>query len=300
MKRFTYPALVGLLSFSLSGCLVAESRYLNKVEEAYSLSKELGNLKQQHAALIASNAAIKAEYDKLKEEAAGWSRDKLTLQKDKKTLSKDKAELEKILKAKSDTFSQNISDLRQKIAALETANSNLDAANRKMNNDIANLQKAKEEKVKEVSGTYEQLLQDMKSEIATGQVTVSELNGKLTIKMGVVVLFDSGKADIKPSGMAILTKIVETLKAVKERAIRIEGRTDNVQITGTLTRQFLTKWELSAARAINVTQYLQQQGLDPAILSAIALAEYNPVADNGNKDGRARIRRIDIIVVAKD
>ncbi|MDA8428666.1 MAG: OmpA family protein [Geobacteraceae bacterium] len=300
MKRFAYLILAGLLSLSLSGCLVAESRYLNKVEEADSLSKELGNLKQQHDALIASNAALMAKHDKLKEEAAGLSRDKLALQQDQAALLKDRAELEKVLKAKSDTFSQNISDLRQKIAILETANSNLEDANRKMKDDIANLQKAKEERVKEVSGNYEQLLQNMKSEIAKGQVTITELRGKLTVSMAADILFDSGKADFKPDGLAILTKMVETLKGVKDRAIRIEGHTDNVQITGTLTRQLLANWELSAARAINITKYLQQQGLDPAILSAAAFAEYKPVADNGDNDGRTRNRRIEITLVAKD
>jgi chemotaxis protein MotB len=286
MKRFIYLTLAGLLSISLSGCLVAESRYLQKVEEADGLTKELGSLKQKHAALTADNTALKAEYDKLTGEAAG-------LAKDKQALTKDKEELEQVLKAKADTLSQNISDLRQKVATLE-------GENKKLKEDIAALQKVKEEKVKEVSKTYEQLLQNMKSEIALGQVTISELKGKLTVNMEAAILFDSGKADVKDDGLEILQKMVDTLKSVKDKAIRIEGHTDNVQIVGALTRVFPTNWELSAARAINVTKYLQQQGLDPAILSAAAFAEYKPVADNSTKEGRAKNRRIEITLVAKD
>ena len=286
MKRLVYLTLAVLVSISLSGCLVAESRYLQKVEEADNLTKELGALKQKHAALTADNTALKAEFEKLTGEAAG-------LAKDKQALTKDKEELEQVLKAKSDTLSQNISDLRQKVA-------NLEGENRKLKEDIAALQRVKEEKVKEVSNTYEQLLQNMKSEIAKGQVTISELKGKLTVNMEAAILFDSGKADVKSDGLEILFKMVDTLKSVKDKAIRIEGHTDNVQISGALMRQFPTNWELSAARAINVAKYLQQQGLDPAILSAAAFAEYKPVADNSTKEGRAKNRRIEITLVAKD
>ena len=140
----------------------------------------------------------------------------------------------------------------------------------------------------------------MKSEIAKGQVTISELKGKLTVNMEAAILFDSGKADVKDDGLEILLKMVETLKSVKDKAIRIEGHTDNVQISGGLMRQFPTNWELSAARAINVAKYLQQQGVDPAILSAAAYAEYKPVADNSSKEGRAKNRRIEITLVARD
>ena len=286
MKRLVYLALAGLVSISLSGCLVAESRYLQKVQEADSLTKELGSLKQKHATLTADNTALRADFDKLTAEAAG-------LTKDKAAITKDKEELEQVLKARSDTLSQNISDLRQKVATLE-------GENKRLKEEIAALQRVKEEKVKEVSNTYEQLLQNMKSEIAKGQVTISELKGKLTVNMEAAILFDSGKADVKDDGLEILQKMVGTLKGVKDKAIRIEGHTDNVQIIGALSRVFPTNWELSAARAINVARYLQQQGLDPTVLSAAAFAEYKPVADNGTKEGRAKNRRIEITLVARD
>ena len=278
-KRIIYLAIAGLMSLALSGCLVAESRYIKKAEEADTLTKDLAELTRKYEKLVADNSALKAEYDKLSGEAAN--------------LAKDKSELEALLKAKSDTLSRNVSDLRQRVADLE-------AENRKLKDDIVMIQKVKEEKVKEVSSTYEQLLENMKSEIAQGQVTISELKGKLTVNMEAAILFDSGKADVKPDGMAILQKMIDTLKGVKDKAIRIEGHTDNVQIIGALTKQFATNWELSAARAINVTKYLQQEGIDPGILSAAAFSQFKPVADNDTKEGRAKNRRIEITLVAKD
>lgn len=278
-KRIATLIVMGSTALSLSGCLVAESRYLKKVEEADALGGELGELKKKHEQLTADNVALKQAHEKLKGEVVG--------------LSRDKAELEQVLKAKSDTLSQNISDLRQKVAALETENG-------KLKEEISVLQKVKEEKVKEVSNTYEQLLQNMKNEIAQGQVTISELKGKLTVNMEAAILFDSGKADVKPDGLLILEKMVGTLKSVQDKAIRIEGHTDNVQITGALAHIFPTNWELSAARAINVTRYLQKQGIDPANLSAAAFGEHKPVADNETREGRAKNRRIEITLVAKD
>ena len=286
IKQLVYTLMAGVCILSLSGCLVKESTYLKKVEEADGLTKNLGELQQRHAKLSADNAALTAEFEKLSAEAAG-------LKTDKQALTADKQQLEEVLQAKSDTLSKNITDLRQKVADLESENKSL-------RDTIAQIQRAKEEKVKEVSGTYEQLLSNMKNEIAQGQVTISELKGKLTVNMEAAILFDSGRADIKTEGLGILLKMVDTLKGVSDKAIRIEGHTDNVQIIGGLTRTFPTNWELSAARAINVTRYLQQQGVDPANLSAAAFAEHKPVADNSTREGKAKNRRIEITLVAKE
>jgi chemotaxis protein MotB len=73
-----------------------------------------------------------------------------------------------------------------------------------------------------------------------------------------------------------------------------------VQIAGALARIYPTNWELSAARAINVTRFLQARGIDPAQLSAVAYGEFKPVADNETKEGRAKNRRIEIVLVPKE
>lgn len=286
MRRFAFLVMLALAAASLSGCLVKESTYLKKVEEADGLTKDLSALRDKYKALSEENGQLKTQLAALKDEAAG-------LAKDKEKLTTDNKELEKVLKAKSDTLSQNVADLRQQVADLQSENDRLKG-------DIANLQKAKEEKVREVSKTYEDLLDRMKGEIAQGQVTISELKGKLTVNMVDAILFDSGKAEVKPAGMEVLSKVVDILKDVKDKAIRIEGHTDNVQIVGNLTKKFPTNWELSAARAINVARYLQSQGLSPENLSAVAYGEYRPVASNDTEEGKAKNRRIEIILIPKD
>lgn len=279
IKSFMLFIAGAILVTSVSGCMVAESTYLKKSDEADIVSKELNELRLSHKKLSSENAALKAQFARLNDDSAA--------------LATDKKQLEGILRAKSDTLSKNISELRQQVSELKIDNN-------KLNEDLAELHKVKEEKVKEVSNTYEQLLVNMKNEIAQGQVTISELKGKLTVNMEAAILFDSGKIDIKPEGIEILNKMVDTLKGVNGKAIRIEGHTDTIQISGGLTRVFPTNWELSAMRAINVTRFLQQQGVDPRNLSAVAFAEHRPVADNSTKEGRAKNRRIEITLVAKD
>ncbi|WP_306537437.1 OmpA family protein [Geobacter sp.] len=285
-RRIVFLMLVAVTGLSLSGCLVAESKYLKKVEEADTLGREAATLQEIQRELATENGALKAQLAKVKEEAAG-------LAKDKEKLGADNKELEQSLRANTDSLSQSVADLRQKVADLEAENVRLKA-------EIASTQMAKEEKVREVSKTYEDLLDRMKGEISRGQVTISELKGKLTVNMVDAILFDSGRAEVKRGGEEVLAKVVDILKGVQDKAIRIEGHTDNVQIVGNLTKRFPTNWELSAARAINVTRYLQSQGIDPAVLVAVANGEFRPVAPNDTDEGRAKNRRIEIVLVPRD
>ncbi|RNC73298.1 MAG: chemotaxis protein MotB [Desulfuromonadales bacterium] len=286
VKRFFLSAMLVFLSLLLSGCFVSKGTYLRKEDEAVTLSKELSSLQQKHQELTTENAGLRAELTKVRDEATG-------LVKDKEKLTADVQELEKVLQTKTDSLSQSVADLRQKVVDLQGENA-------KLKEEISSTQKAKEEKVREVSKTFEDLLDRMKGEISQGQVTISELKGKLTVNMVDAILFDSGKAEVKLAGMEVLKKVVDILKDVKDRAIRIEGHTDNVQIVGNLTKRFPSNWELSAARAINVARYLQGQGVDPEVLSAVAHGEYRPVASNDTEEGKARNRRIEIILVPKD
>jgi len=292
-KKIVLSLLVALLAAGLSACSVMQSTYQRKVDEADSLTKRLAALQKKNDDLIAENAVLKADLAgmTLQNEKLATDLSYVTDQRDK-TVS-DKEELDRILKSRSDNLSQTIFELRRKVADLDAENAKLKAEN-------AGLVKAREEQVQKVSSTYESLLEKMKSEISQGQVTISELQGKLTVNMVDSVLFDSGKAEVKGGGREILGKVVSILKDVKDKSIRIEGHTDNVQISRALAQRYPTNWELSAARSINVARFLQDQGIDPANLSAVAYGEWKPVATNDTAEGKAKNRRIEIILVPKE
>jgi chemotaxis protein MotB len=260
-KNMSLLVVVVAIVLAMGGCTVMGSTYTKKVNEADNNARELAALQQKYEALSVENSTVKAR-------VVGLTTD----------LVKTTGERNKVV----------------------TDNKALENENARLRQDLAALQKAQEENVQKVSKTYEDLLVKMKGEIAKGQMTISELKGKLTVNMVDAVLFDSGKAEVKAGGQAILQKIVSILKDVKDKSIRIEGHTDNVPIIGMLAKKYPTNRELSAARALNVTRYLQEQGIDPAHLSAIAYGEYKPVASNDTPEGKAKNRRIEIILVPKE
>jgi chemotaxis protein MotB len=285
LRKMQLMAVLLGLSWAIGGC-VSMGKYDLKEKEACEISKTYQEMRQKYADLTRENTDLKAQIEKLNGNVAG-------LTKERDNLTADNRKLEDLLKAKTDELTRNITELRQKSADLENENA-------RFKGDIANLQKARVEEVQKTSKTYEEMLEKMKNEISQGQVTISELKGKLTVNMVDAILFDSGKAEVKPAGLAVLQKVIDILKTVKDKAIRIDGHTDNVQISGALTRKYPTNWELSAARAVNVTRYLQQQGIDPGVLSSVAYGEFHPVAGNDTEEGKARNRRIEIILVPKE
>jgi chemotaxis protein MotB len=286
MKKVFYSfTYVFIMAMFCSGCLVMESTYIKKSEEAANLTKELATLNVQHKALSDENNSLKEQIKKLNGDltAMTGNKERITGQRD---------ELDKLLKSKSDDLLKAVSESRKKVADLE-------AENTKLKENIAQLQ-TKSQEVENQSNTYKELLQEMKGEIAQGQITITELKGKLTMDVVDKILFDSGDAMVKKEGLAVLKRVVEILKNMQDKNIRVEGHTDNVRITSKLARIYPSNWELSAARAINVTKYLQQQGIDPAILSATAFGEYQPLADNSTAEGKAKNRRIAIILLPKE
>jgi chemotaxis protein MotB len=190
-------------------------------------------------------------------------------------------------------------NLTKELAAQKETNKALSQENVALKETTANLEK-KSKEVEAASNTYKELMQEMKGEVAKGQITITELKGKLTMDVVDKILFDSGESTVKEEGLAVLKRVVEILINVKDKNIRVEGHTDNVQIAGRLAKKYPTNWDLSYARAINVTKYLQQQGIDPKILSATAFGEYQPIADNSTPEGKAKNRRIAIILLPKE
>jgi len=293
-KKIVLSFLVALLAAGLSACSVMQGTYQKKVDEADTLTKRLAALQKQYDDLAAENAALKARNEALLADLAG-TKEKMstdlayvTGQRDKAVA--DKEELDRILQARSDNLSQTIFELRRKVADLDAENAKLKAEN-------ATLMKARDEQVRKMSATYERLREKMKSEISQGQVTISDLKGGLTVTMVDSILFDPGKAEVKKGGREILGKVIPILKDVSDKSIRIEGHTDNVQISRALAQRYPTNWELSAARAINVARFLQDQGIEPGNLSAVAYGEWKPVATNDTAEGKAKNRRIEIILV---
>lgn len=119
----------------------------------------------------------------------------------------------------------------------------------------------------------------------------------VVIRLDDTMLFDPGSAIIKPQAITTLEKISQTLDKFKNPIV-IEGHTDSMPIRND---RYPSNWELSTARATNIIKYLTDRyKFPPSRLSAVGYGEYMPVAENNTPQGRAKNRRVDIIVLSSD
>ena len=299
--------VVAFLILGAGGC-VAKSDYLRKQAEADALNRDL-------TALTAQSSDFKTQIEKLTAATEGLTADKDRLIGDTQRLEKERTDRDARLNRITEETSRTIEELRNRNIELEgdkemfaesismlkkTKEAEVRTISKTYEDLLSELKKTKEVEVRTVSKTYEDLLSEMKSEIAQGQIAITELKGKLTVDVVDKILFPSGQTEIRPEGLGVLKRVVEILMTVTDKVIRVEGHTDSIPIAGALAKRYPTNWELSAARALNVTRYLEKEGIDPALLSAVAFGEHQPIAENDTPEGRAKNRRIAIILLPKE
>lgn len=153
-----------------------------------------------------------------------------------------------------------------------------------------------ESRIQQFEELYLRLRQYIEENQLTNRVNLTRSDSEIQIRFVDNVLFDSGKADLKPEALEILSKITVALDTYKNsiQMVRVEGHTDNVAINTSL---FPSNWELSTARAVEVLRFIvETQNFDPVKASAVGYGEYHPVADNDTDLGRAKNRRVDIVI----
>jgi chemotaxis protein MotB len=173
---------------------------------------------------------------------------------------------------------------------------------------LTNLTREKEEQVREwqakaahlakekeaVGQAAKQLEDQMRQDLESRDVTISKLQGKLTVNILDRVMFDSGEAVLKPDGETVLRKIADILEQHRALKIHVIGHTDNVPIRN----RYPSNWELSAARALAAVHFLTEKaGVAPARVGAVGYGEFRPIADNSTAEGRAKNRRIAVTIL---
>jgi chemotaxis protein MotB len=134
---------------------------------------------------------------------------------------------------------------------------------------------------------------EAKPDLALGDdIEVIVNDGSISFRISSEILFGSGRAELEDAGLDVIDRLVPTLAAGGHRII-VEGHTDNLPIQ---TERFPSNWELSASRASSVVRYLQLAGIESTRLSATGYADTRPLADNGDEQGRASNRRVELIM----
>jgi chemotaxis protein MotB len=184
-------------------------------------------------------------------------------------------------------------ELTDKVEKLEGEKTELANAKEELSKEV----EAKSGELEQLKGTYDKLEEKMKDEIAKGDISLSQDGGRLRVGLVDKILFDSGEAVVSKRGEDVLAKVGAVLATIDDKQIQVSGHTDRTPISDKLTAQFPTNWELSTARAINVVRFLSEKAsVPPERLVASGYSEYHPIANNKTAAGRAKNRRIEILL----
>lgn len=155
--------------------------------------------------------------------------------------------------------------------------------------------------ISRIQATRGQIESQLREEIASRDIQLEELEGRLKVTFVDKILFGTGSDVINPQGQQALLKIGPSLRDAQTNHILVEGHTDDMPIGPALASRFPSNWELSAARAISVVRFLEERaGVPPEKLVACGLSHHRPVAPNDSESGRRLNRRIEIILTPQE
>lgn len=166
-----------------------------------------------------------------------------------------------------------------------------------LRNELSLQVAAKEEELAKLQGTYRELETKMQEEIAKGDIRLSQSGGRIKVDLVDKILFDVGDASVTERGAGVLSRVGAVLANVADKKIQVSGHTDDQPISERLRDRYPTNWELASARAMNVVRFLEEQaGVPGRRLVAAAYGPHEPISSNRSAGGRARNRRIEIVL----
>jgi chemotaxis protein MotB len=147
----------------------------------------------------------------------------------------------------------------------------------------------------QMRGIAQDILRVLDRLVRDGQVKVTQSSRGISVEINASVLFASGQAQLRTDSTRALQQVARVL-AGTEHVIQVEGYTDDAPIN---TTQFPSNWELSAARASSVVRLFIDNGVAESRLSVIGYGPNRSVASNGTSEGRARNRRVTVMILAE-
>src|SRR5690606_25356137 len=186
-----------------------------------------------------------------------------------------------------------LAQLEAKEKALAEEQARLDASSRRLN-ELENLIAAKDAGMKKLKETLSKALNSFEG----NGLTVEQKNGKVYVSMENKLLFSSGSWAVGSEGRKAVVEVGKVLAANPDISVLIEGHTDNVEYAG--SGPIADNWDLSTKRATAIVNILcENKGINRQNLTAAGRSEYAPLASNSTTEGKARNRRIEIILTPK-
>jgi chemotaxis protein MotB len=213
-----------------------------------------------------------------------------------KQLDHEKAQHQKDVDARDArvaVLANKLTSLGQDVSRLETERGNLGGELEQAQKRMEELRKAQAQ-AEARAAQFRKLVSQFKALTDAGKLQVEIRENRMIVRLGDKILFDPGKTDLKPEGKDALTQVTAVLKSLPNRNFQVAGHTDNVPIK---SKKFRSNWDLSTARAVEVTNFMIGAGMEPKRLSAAGYADQSPVAPNDTSENMAKNRRIEITLV---
>ena len=304
---------LGLLVLALSTSCVSkkiyndlETKFADLKKENRSLADNNEELTKSKNQLEADKSKLQSDYDKIKAERDKLLADFTAADKNLKTLQASYNALEKDSNA---ALSANIDKNRELLAKLEAKEKSLAAEQERLNklksdleasskrlNELESYIAAKEASMNKLKETLSKSLKAFEGK----GLTVEQRNGKVYVSMENKLLFGTGSWAVGAEGKTAVVAVGKVLADNPEISVLIEGHTDNDKILGAIGGGIENNWDLSTKRATAIVNILSEnKGVKKENLTAAGRGEFAPLMSNDTAEGKAKNRRIEIILTPK-
>ena len=303
--------LVLSLIISVSSSCVSSKIYKELDGKYTSLKNDYDSLSTQNEAVINERNSLQNQLDQLQKKYDSLITDRNALQQELTALHKKYESLNESYSALEQNSSKEIADNIQKnrelLAQLEAKELALAAENDRLLKLEADMQE-RSQRIAELElliTSKDQAMRDLKNAISSALtafegkgLTVEQRNGKVYVSMENKLLFKSGSWAIGSKGRIAIEQLGSVLADNPEIAVLIEGHTDNDPFSS--GGQIANNWDLSTKRATAIVQILSENAsINPESLTAAGRGEYAPITSNDDTEGKAKNRRIEVILTPK-
>lgn len=307
----TKKLLLAVVTLALVASCVSPKVYKELEGKYASLKQENRKLSEENESLLNAKTAAENELKQLQlayDEAVA-ERDRLQSDYNatKANYEALNASYDALEKNSSAAIATNSQKNRELLAQLEAKEQALAAENQRLaklkkeledrSNRVAELEKViadKDAAMKALKEAISRALTDFEGK----GLTVEQRNGKVYVSMENKLLFSSGSWAVGTEGRRAVQQLGTVLGNNPDIAVLIEGHTDNVPYQG--NSQLSGNWDLSTKRATAIVNILRENpAINPENLTAAGRGEYAPVATNSTPEGRAKNRRIEVILTPK-
>lgn len=295
---------IGLLVLALSTSCVSkkiyndlENKFADLKKENRSLADENSNLQQGKNKAELERDGLKSDLDKNKADLAKLKAEYAAAQEQFKALQDSYAALEK---NSSDALQSNLKKNRDLLGQLDEKGKALALEQERLSKSAQRLQEledliaAKEASMKKLKETLSKALNSFEGK----GLTVEQKNGKVYVSMENKLLFNSGSWAVGSEGKKAVVELGKVLGDNPDIAVLIEGHTDDDAFSA--SGPIADNWDLSTKRATSIVAILSEnKKISKQNLTAAGRGEFSPLASNATADGKAKNRRIEIILTPR-